>query len=187
MSGVAEFIFTKKPENSVFWKVLSHMRCRGCQEEIFGEELISGRCPLCGYQVTEDVLPSPEPIIVMQAEQSNMYEEDVEPYGEVVGDFLGDLFSGLERSMFISHLARDIHDTTGVPYNMCKRIARQVVDDERSNFQFQVPSSLREQMLLKKCSVCGRLHFRLGSMIVSGSIVDGIGEYEINYRCPRCT
>jgi len=167
--------------------VSPQMKCLGCNEEIFGEELISGRCPLCGYQMNENTIPAPEPIIIMQAEQSNMYEDDVEPYAEVVGDFLGDLFSGLERSMFISHLARDIHETTGVPFNLCKRIARQVVDEERSNFQYQIPSSLREQMTLKRCSVCGRLHFRIGARAVTGSIVDGVGEYEINYRCPRCT
>ena len=163
------------------------MRCRGCGEETFSEELISGRCALCGFQVTDDTTPSPEPIIILKSEQSNMYEEDAEPYGEVVGDFLGDLFSGLERSMFISHLARDIRDTTEIPLNLCKRIARQVVDEERSNFQFQVPYTIRDQMILKRCSVCGSYHLKIGAKLVSGSIVDGVGEYEVCYRCPRCT
>jgi len=161
------------------------MRCRGCGEEVFGEELISGRCPLCGFQLADDAPQYPEPIIV-QAEQGSSEEEDAEPYGEVLGEFLGDLFSGLERSMFITHLARDIHGTTGVPLNICKRIARQVVDEERSHFQYQVQPSWRDQMALKRCSACGHRHFRVGTKVVSGSVVDGVGEYEISYRCPRC-
>ena len=168
------------------------MRCSGCNEETFEEELIQGRCPLCGTKVME-IRESPtqsasEPFIkcISDYDESPLDLGDV-PVRDIINDIFEDIFSGVERTLLISYMAYDISQNTGLEIKQARNVARQVVDLEEAAFEFEVVPMWYDEFKLKKCTRCGKLHLMVGKKILKGRIEDSVGEYDLEYVCRRCS
>ena len=168
------------------------MRCPGCKEETFEEELIQGKCPLCGTKVMEardtPSQSTSEPFIKCISD----YEESPLDFGDgpvrdIINDIFEDIFSGVERTLLISYMAYDISQNTGLEIKQARNVARQVVDMDEASFEFDVVPAWYDEFKLKKCAKCGRLHLMVGKKVLKGRIEDGVGEYDIEYVCRRCS
>ncbi|WP_424359944.1 hypothetical protein [Methanocella sp. MCL-LM] len=168
------------------------MRCPGCKEETFEEELIQGKCPLCGTKVMETreapSQPTSEPFIkcISDYEESPLDFGDA-PVRDIINDIFEDIFSGVERTLLISYMAYDISQNTGLEIKQARNVARQVVDMDEASFEFDVVHAWYDEFKLKKCARCGRLHLMIGKKVLKGRIEDGVGEYDIEYVCRRCS
>jgi len=167
------------------------MRCSGCNEETFEEELVQGKCPLCGAKIQEPreaaVAAVPEPFIrcITDYEEAP-FDLNGAPVRDVVEDILEDIFSGVERTLLISYMAYDICQNTGLELKQARNVARQVVDLDEAQFEFDVIPAWYDEFKVKKCARCGGLHLMIGKKILKGRIEDGVGEYDVEYVCRRC-
>jgi hypothetical protein len=168
------------------------MRCSGCNEETFEEELVMGKCPLCGTKIMEAREPasqsSPEPFIKCISDYEDA-QLDIggAPVRDIINDIFEDIFSGVERTLLISYMAYDISQNTGLEIKQARSIARQVVDLDEATFEFDVIPAWYDEFKLKKCAACGKLHLMIGKKVLKGRIEDGVGEYDIEYVCRRCS
>ncbi len=167
------------------------MRCPGCKEETFEEELIAGKCPLCGTKIMDSTEPpassASEPFIKCISD----YDETPidlagAPVRDIIEDIFEDIFSGVERTLLISYMAYDISQNTGLEIKQARNVARQVVDLDEASFEFDVIPAWYDEFKLKKCSRCGKMHLMIGKKMLKGRIEDGVGEYDIEYICRRC-
>ena len=168
------------------------MRCPTCNEETFEEELIAGKCPMCGARIAEPGSPraadSPAPFIKCVTD----YDETAvdlggAPVRDIIEDIFEDIFSNVERTLLISYMAYDISQNTGLEIKQARNVARQVVDLDEAAFEFEVIPAWHDEFRLKKCARCGRMHLMMGRKVLKGRIEDGVGEYEVEYVCRRCT
>ena len=143
-----------------------HTTCPGCQEEVFLDELVRGRCPLCGCTLEDFV------------DQAGDMDEIVERSD----------FSWLVFNYFIF---KKFDDMGANPLQVMQLIAG--LDEcclnpgpgefPRTKFEFYLPMRLSDKLRLKKCSRCGRFFFRGGRKILSGDLATP--GFEIKYICPR--
>ena len=166
------------------------MRCPGCKEETYEEELIMGRCPMCGARIMDPPEPMSgfsDPVIKCTPEYDEMpFDMMGGSMRDMIGDIFGDIFSGVERTLLISYMAYDISQNTGLELKQARKVARQVVDDEEASFEFELVPAWHEEIKIKKCIRCGRRHFMIGKKVLKGKVEDGVGEYDIEYICKRC-
>jgi hypothetical protein len=167
------------------------MRCPGCKEETFEEELIMGRCPLCGARVMDPGEPanntSTEPFIKCITDYDDAtLDLGGAPVRDIINDIFEDIFSGVERTLLISYMAYDISQNTGLEIKQARNVARQVVDLDEAAFEFDVIPAWYDEFRLKRCTRCGKLHLMIGKKILKGRIEDGVGEYDIEYVCKKC-
>lgn len=167
------------------------MRCPGCGEETFEEELIMGKCPLCGTKIT-DATPEAssslsEPFIRCTSDYEEMpFDMMGVSVRDMINDIFGDIFSGVERTLLISYMAYDISQNTGLELKQARSVARQVVDQDEAAFEYDITPAWYDEFKIKKCAKCGRIHFMVGKKKLKGKIEDGIGEYDVEYICRRC-
>lgn len=168
------------------------MHCPGCKEETFEEELVLGKCPLCGTRISDAKEPATsstsEPFIkcITDYDESPIDMMSEGPVRDIINDIFEDIFSGVERTLLISYMAYDISQNTGLEIKQARNVARQVVDLDEAAFEFDVIPAWYDEFKLKKCTRCGKLHLMIGKKVLKGRIEDGVGEYDIEYVCRRC-
>ncbi len=172
--------------------VMPQMRCPGCGEETFDDELIMGKCPLCGARIKEHKeapsggSPDADSFITCVPDYDEM-PFDMDPsMMDRMYDFFGDIFTDVERMLLISCIAYDISQNTGLELKQARRVAREVVDQEQAEFEFEVKPEWYDEFKIKKCSKCGRYHLMVGKKLLKGWIKDDDADYDIVYMCRRC-
>ncbi|TAJ44877.1 hypothetical protein [Methanofollis fontis] len=140
-----------------------HTTCPYCNEEVYYEELIGGRCPLCGSTLEEP-------------EEGCMEVDD-----------------GIERTdlaWLICHyfLFKKLDELGANPLQIMDVISR--FDDgdggaQKTAFEIEVPFGRLERILPKQCGCCRKVFFRGGKKVFSGD-AGGTG-YTVSFRCPACS
>ncbi len=143
-----------------------HTTCPGCQEEVFLDELVRGRCPLCGCTL------------------------------EDFADQTGDMDEMVERSdfswlVFNYFLFKKFDEMGANPLQVMQLIAgldecclNPVAGEfPRTKFEFDIPMNLGDRIRPKKCTRCGKVFFRGGRKVLSGDLASP--ELKINYICSR--
>jgi hypothetical protein len=143
-----------------------HTTCPGCQEEVFLDELVRGRCPLCGCTLED---------FVDQAGEMDEIVERSDFSWLVFNYFIFKKFDELGANpMQVMNLIAGLEDYCLNPGSG---------ELLRTKFEFDLPMKLADQIRPKKCSRCGRLFLRGGRKILSGDLV-GPG-FGISYICSR--
>jgi rRNA maturation protein Nop10 len=169
------------------------MRCPGCKEETFEDELVMGKCPLCGIKIKEpkDVTtggsPDADSFITCVPDYDEMpFDMDSASMVDRMYDFFGDVFSDVERMLLISCIAYDISQNTGLELKQARKVARDVVDQDQAEFEFNVKPEWYEEFKIKKCAKCNHYHLKVGKKVIKGWIKDDDADYDIVYVCRRC-
>jgi predicted nucleic acid-binding Zn-ribbon protein len=143
-----------------------HTTCPGCQEEVFLDELVRGRCPLCGCTLED---------FVDQAGDMDEIVERSDFSWLVFNYFIFKKFDELGANpMQVMNLIAGLEDCCLNPGSG---------ELLRTKFEFDLPMKLADQIRPKKCSRCGRLFFRGGRKILSGNL--GGQGFGISYICTR--
>ncbi|RXE57202.1 hypothetical protein ABH15_03555 [Methanoculleus taiwanensis] len=143
-----------------------HTTCPSCHEEVFLDELVGGRCPLCGYSLDED--------------------EGV----------CGEFDETLERAdlgwMIFNYFLFRRFDSLGVnPLQIMQLLSR--YEDVcncnpaamgRLQFELEVPMNLFDRLRPKKCSRCGRLFVMGGKKVIAGDLSEPV--FPTTYICRNC-
>lgn len=145
-----------------------HTTCPGCREEVFLDELIGGRCPLCGCSFDDDD------------------DDGVEEFDEAIER------ADLAYLVFHYFLFKKF-DRLGVePLRVLQLITRNEdpsVDSpaafEKAKYAFEVPMALLDRVRPKRCSDCGRYFLRGGKKVISGTLVRP--QHTTRYHCDACT
>jgi hypothetical protein len=169
------------------------MHCPGCGENVFEEELIMGKCPLCGFKVAEPkesgstAGASPEAFIKCVPDYDEMpFDMGGSSFRDMVNDIFDEVFNGVERTLLISYMAYDISQNTGLELKQARMVAKQVIDRDEADFEFELKPSWYDEFKVKKCDKCGRRHLMVGKKFLKGKIEDGVGEYDVVYVCRHC-
>ena len=143
-----------------------HTTCPSCHEEVFLDELVGGRCPLCGYSLDEDDGACSE------------YEETLER-------------SDLGWMIFQFYVFKRFCNEGANPLQVMQILSRyeeltqcNPADAEKMQFSLEVPMSRWERLLPKRCSKCGRIFLSGGKAAISGDISSP--EHQRTYTCPSC-
>ena len=143
-----------------------HTTCPGCQEEVYLDELVKGRCPLCGYTL-EDF-----------AEQASEMEEITERSDFswlVFNYFIFKRFDELGVSpLQVMQLIAGLEDYDG---------SEGFGNPPRTKFIFDLPMKIRDRLKPKRCSRCGRLFFRGGRKVLTGDL--SAPGFSIDYICSK--
>ncbi len=143
-----------------------HITCPGCQEEVFMEELVGGRCPLCGCELDGS-------------------EESCEGFEELLDR------SDLTWLVYQYFLFRKFEAMGASPLQTLNLISR--CDDpsavgpsypEGSPYSLEISLTLRDRILPKRCSRCRKIFLRGGRKLVTGDL--GHTAQDISYICPSC-
>jgi hypothetical protein len=124
-----------------------HTTCPGCHEEVFLDELVRGRCPLCGCTLGE-------------------CEDDHDD-----GDYSDRSdFSWLVFSFFIFRK----FERLGVgPLRIMELISRCDSGEQgrgQSGFEFEVPMSFFDRVRPKRCTRCRKVFFTGGRKLITGEL-----------------
>jgi hypothetical protein len=173
--------------------VMRQMRCPGCGEETFDDELVMGKCPLCGTRIKDNReaasggSPDADSFITCIPD----YDElpfDMDPsMVDRMYDFFGDIFGDVERMLLISCIAYDISQNTGLELKQARKVARDVVDQDQAEFECEVRPEWYDEFKLKKCAKCNRYHLKVGKKMLKGWIKDDDADYDIVYVCRHCS
>ena len=133
--------------------------CPGCHEEVYLEELVEGRCPLCGFSV-DDLVEGGEP-------------------GELIDHPV--LVKLMAQYFFFKKL-----DQLGAsPGNILEVItAFGETEGKESNFSLEVPVGRLDFLAPKRCAGCGRIFFRTGKKTIRGDLMHP--GLTIASFCRRC-
>ncbi|HYA33933.1 MAG TPA: hypothetical protein VEG65_08090 [Candidatus Bathyarchaeia archaeon] len=132
--------------------------CLNCCERICEEELIDGRCPICGWQ--------------HDTRSSNDY--DIDP--RLIALFwrfvrgLEDAFVG--QAIEIGE-AREGGISVKKPMN-------------RTSHRFGLEATRFDKMRIKKCCCCGRHHLKVGATLLQVQVPGPKASYRKLYVCPPC-
>jgi len=145
------------------------MTCPGCKEEIFLEELVSGRCPLCGCSL-DDV------------------ENPDEDFDEILSR---DDFSYLLFEYFVfSKLDKLGADPVRIQQMLSEYEDIVDTDDadkdnaDNGNARITLPLRIRERVLPRHCQKCNHFFMRGGSKVAECTEENGLSVY---YLCPSCS
>ncbi len=142
-----------------------HTTCPACREEVFLDELVRGRCPLCGCSL-EDY------------ESSTSECEEFAERGDfswlVFNYFIFRKFERLGVSpLQVMQLVSGFEESGGLPTGKAAR------------FRFDVPMGAVDRLFPKRCAKCGKLFMRGGSKMVEGDLGKNT-EVTSAYHCPHC-
>jgi len=141
-----------------------HTTCPGCQEEVFLDELVRGRCPLCGCTLED---------FVDQAGDMDEIVERSDFSWLVFNYFIFKKFDELGANpMQVMNLISGLEDCCLNPGSG---------DFLRTKFEFDLPMKMADRIRPKKCSRCGRLFFRGGRKVIAGDL--GGPAFGITYIC----
>lgn len=143
-----------------------HTTCPSCHEVVYLDELVGGRCPLCGYSLDED------------ADACSEFDEMLErsDLGWMIFHYF--MFKRFERMgvnpLQIMQLLSEYEDGCNCnPAEMGK-----------VRFELEVPMTVLDRLMPKKCSKCGKLFVRGGKKIISGDLTRP--EYPRQFLCRNC-
>lgn len=144
----------------------AHTTCPGCQEEVYLDELVKGRCPLCGCTL----------------EDLDEGDSDVEDILDR-GDFSWLIFNYFLFKQFISLGASPfrVMQLVSLYEDNCIR------DDgtgKDTRFELELTPGRFDQFIPRRCDRCKRLFIGGGKKYLSGDLA--IPGYRITYRCTSC-
>ncbi|MDD1674388.1 MAG: hypothetical protein LUQ13_01960 [Methanomicrobiales archaeon] len=141
-----------------------HTICPGCQEEVFLDELVGGRCPLCGCTLEE-------------------IEDSCEEFEE-----------GLDRSdlawlMYHYFIFKKFDSLGASPFQILKLLAsfdEENEEDSRetASFSLEVPMQAVDFLRPKRCAKCRRIFIRGGKKFVNGDLRSP--RMSVYYICKNC-
>jgi hypothetical protein len=144
----------------------AHTTCPGCQEEVYLDELVKGRCPLCGCTL----------------EELDEHEHDLDEFIDrsdlpwlVFNYFLFKRFLEMGASPIQVMLLANGYSDRDDPANGQKTDTR---------FILEVPRGFVDRVRPKQCARCRRLYFSGGKKVVSGDLATP--DFAFQYICSRC-
>jgi len=143
-----------------------HTTCPGCQEEVFLDELVGGKCPLCGCSLED-------------------FEESIGEYDGILDR------SDLSWLIFNYFVFKKFVDL-GVPPTQIMDLLtgyEQNADKPReewtkSDFSLELPMRISDAISPKRCAKCNRLFLRGGRKEIHGDMRST--RVDIRYICDRC-
>ena len=143
-----------------------HTTSPGCREEVYLEELVKGRCPLCGCEF----------------EEFDTQETEIEDFVER---------SDLPWLVFNYFLFKRFLEIGASPVQIMQFVATFNDQDLSGNngkpdttFQLQVPMQFLDRIRPKRCAACGRIFFAHGRKMAAGDLAAPGLSYR--YYCDRC-
>ncbi len=143
-----------------------HTTCPGCQEEVFLDELVGGRCPLCGCALEEE-------------EDACMEFEE-----------------GLDRSdlawIVFNYFMFKRFDDLGVSPLQIMELLTGYADSsnygtksaQTSYYELDLPLTRWDRLKPKRCRKCGRIFVKNGRKTMAGDLT--LPGYSVHYICPNC-
>ncbi|HVP97155.1 hypothetical protein [Methanoregula sp.] len=143
-----------------------HTTCPGCQEEVFLDELVGGKCPLCGCSL--------------------------EDFEEAVGEYDGILDrSDLSWLIFNYFVFKKFVDLGVPPSQIMDFLSSYEQDAEKpraegtkTGFSLELPMGITDRIRPKRCAKCHRLFVRGGHKQIVGDMQSTV--VGIQYVCDRC-
>lgn len=134
--------------------------CLNCCERISKEELINGRCPICGWRNDEHT-----PLV-----------QEIDPS-------LLMLFSQFVRRIEDSLASQASTDST------CRTEGITLFknsSERKPLHSFDLVPTALDKVKIKKCHYCGRYHFRVGNKLLQVQKLGPKSTYRKFYACPKC-
>lgn len=143
-----------------------HTTCPGCHEQVFLDELVSGKCPLCGCSLEE--------------------------FEDAFGEFEGVIErSDLSWLIFNYFVFKQFADLGVAPQRIMDFIntygenADKPADGMKETaFSLEIPMKAHDKVRPKRCTACGRWFILGGRKKVEGDMRKP--ELDIRYTCDRC-
>jgi len=143
-----------------------HTTCPCCREEVYLDELVRGRCPLCGCSLEE-------------------YEEESQDVDDIIDR------CDLSWLVFNYFIFKRFIELGASPVSIMQMVSAYEDRFLKSlglqcdyGFELEVPRNCWDRLKMKRCVKCGRLFFAGGKKMVSGDL--SIPGNSISYLCPRC-
>jgi hypothetical protein len=143
-----------------------HTTCPGCREEVYLDELVRGRCPLCGCTL-----------------------EDFEAQEGELEDFIER--SDLPWLVFNYFLFKRFLEIGASPLQIMQLVAAFNDQDLQGNgqkpdtrFVMEVPMKAADRIRPKRCARCGKIFFGKGRKVAAGDLAAPGLEYL--YYCKGC-
>jgi len=143
-----------------------HTTCPGCHEEVFLDELVSGKCPLCGCSL----------------------EEFEEAFGEFEGIIERSDLSWLIFNYFVFKQFVDL----GVPPQQImsfvtsyeENAEKPVEEWAKTDFTLEIPMGRWDRIRPKRCAKCGKWYISGGKKIIEGDMRRP--TVAVKYFCGGC-
>jgi hypothetical protein len=144
-----------------------HTTCPGCREEVYLDELVRGRCPLCGCTLEE-----------FDTQEGSELEDFIER-------------SDLPWLVFNYFLFKRFLEIGASPLQIMQLVAAFNDQDLQGNgqkpdtrFIMEVPMKSIDRIRPKRCAKCGKIFLREGRKVVAGDLAAPGVEYL--YYCQEC-
>lgn len=143
-----------------------HTTCPGCQKEVFLDELVGGKCPLCGCSLDD--------------------------FEESIGDYDGLLDrSDLSWLIFNYFVFKKFVDLGVPPYQVMEFVTLYGENADRSpdewtktEFSLELPMRVLDRIRPKRCAHCHRLFVKGGRKQMTGDMRHT--TVQVQYLCDRC-
>jgi hypothetical protein len=136
--------------------------CPRCSECINDEELIEGKCPICGWY--SEMNPKKE--LKLSYDALTLFYEFVNRVQESI--------------YYPTEEYPDYNDR-----NVSILTVRDA-DDGEMQCNFKLIPTFVDTIKPKKCSSCGRLHFKIGGKLLKVEVTGSVGRHRIVYFCEGC-
>jgi hypothetical protein len=144
-------------------RINAHTTCPGCREEVYLDELVKGRCPLCGSDVGD--------FDEQENELDEFFDRSDLPW-LIFHYFLFKRFLEMGASpLQVMQLANEYSD----------RISQEKPD---TRFMLAVPMTRVDRIRPKRCAGCGKLYLSGGKKVVSGDL--SAPGFRFLFFCPEC-
>lgn len=143
-----------------------HTTCPGCQEEVFLDELVGGKCPLCGCSLEE--------------------------FDETIGDYDGLLDrSDLSWLIFNYFVFKKFVDLGVPPSQIMEFVANYEQNADKppeewtkTGFTLELPMKFLDRIRPKRCALCKKFFIFGGRKQITGDMKST--RIAIRYICDRC-
>jgi hypothetical protein len=143
-----------------------HTTCPGCQEEVFLDELVGGKCPLCGCSL--------------------------EDFDEAFGEYEGILDrSDLSWLIFNYFVFKKFVDLGVPPHQIMELVATYEQNTEKppeewtkTDFSLELPMTFLDRIKPKRCARCKKIFFYGAKKRIAGDMRHT--NVNIQYVCDRC-
>ena len=143
-----------------------HTTCPGCQEEVFLDELVGGKCPLCGCSLEE--------------------------FDEEVGDYEGILDRSDLSWLIFNYFVFKKFVELGVPpsqimefvTNYEQNADKPPAEWTKTEFHLELPMALLDRIRPKRCAKCHRHFVFGGKKQISGDMRHT--SVRVDFVCDRC-
>jgi hypothetical protein len=144
-----------------------HTTCPGCHEEVFLDELVSGKCPLCGCSLEE--------------------------FEDSFGDFEGIIERSDLSWLIFNYFVFKQFVELGVPPQQIMEFVTAYEDNAdkpieewtKTDFVLEISFGWWDRVRLKVCSKCGKWFVNGGKKLIAGDMRRP--NIVINYLCTACS